>query len=120
MKNLSILAAAIICLVDLSSCGTTTTLRPPPVTPELARTASRQHVRHGTNPSDWRIELATLREGRALFVSRCIECHTLPAVAQHSTAQWPGLIDEMADRANLKPAERETVLAYILAARTQL
>jgi len=107
MRNLAILAMAVVCLVDLSSCGTTS-FTPPPVTPELAQTGKGQHG-----------DIAMLREGRALFVHRCIECHTLPAVSSHSAQQWPRLIDEMAGRASLKPAERKAVLAYILAARTQ-
>jgi hypothetical protein len=107
LKRLTIFAAAIICLVDLSSCGTTS-FAPPPVTADLARAGVRQHV-----------DLVALREGRALFVSRCIECHTLPPISQHSATEWPKLIDEMAGRANLKPAERDAVLGYILAARAQ-
>jgi len=106
-KRLAIFAAAIICLVDLSSCGTTS-FAPPPVTEKLARAGARQHV-----------DLATLNEGRALFTSRCIECHTLPAISQHSATEWPGLIDEMAGRASLKSAQRDAVLAYILVAHSQ-
>jgi len=108
LKRLAIFAAAIVCLVDLSSCGTTSFAPPPPVTPELARAGRHQHV-----------DLATLREGRVLFVSRCIECHTLPAVSQHGATEWPRLIDEMAGRANLKSTERDAVLAYILVAHSQ-
>jgi len=107
MKQFAILAAAMICLVDLNSCETTS-FAPPPVTAELARAGIGQHG-----------DIATLREGRTLFVSRCIECHTLPLVSSHSAQEWPRLIDEMAGRANLKPTEREAVLAYILAVRTR-
>src|SRR5205809_3096465 len=106
-KRLAILAVAIICLVDLSSCGTIS-FAPPPVTDELARAGARQHV-----------DLATLPEGRALFASRCIECHTLPVISEHSATEWPRLIDAMAGRASLKSAERDAVLAYILAAHSQ-
>ena len=106
-KRLAISAAAIICLVDLSSCGTTS-FAPPPVTEKLARAGARQHV-----------DLATLNEGRALFTSRCIECHTLPAISQHSATEWPRLIDEMAGRASLKSTQRDAVLAYILVAHSQ-
>jgi len=106
-KRLAIFAAAIICLVDLSSCGTTS-FAPPPVTEKLARAGARQHV-----------DLATLHEGRALFASRCIECHTLPAISQHSATEWPRLIDEMAGRASLKSTQRDAVLAYILVAHSQ-
>jgi mono/diheme cytochrome c family protein len=107
MKKRSI--ASIIFFVVLVGCQSTSHL-PPPVTPQMAvRAGPKQHV-----------ALTTLREGRTLFVSRCIECHTLPSVAEHAAAQWPRLIDEMAGRANLKPAERNAVLAYILAAQKQM
>jgi hypothetical protein len=77
---------------------------PPPVTSQMSKTGH--------------LDIAQLRQGRTLFVSRCIECHALPSVAAHTAAEWPRLIDEMADRANLKPAEREALVAYIIAART--
>jgi mono/diheme cytochrome c family protein len=113
MKKLSIfgqqqgaaasLFAALVCL--LAGCESTSN-QSPPVTAQFARAGARQNV-----------DLAMLREGRALFVSRCIECHTLPTVGKHTAAEWPALIDEMAGRANLKPEQRGAVLTYILAAR---
>jgi mono/diheme cytochrome c family protein len=63
--------------------------------------------------------VAQLERGRILFASRCIECHTLPPLMGHTESQWPHLVKAMANRANLKPGEREAVTAYILAARTQ-
>lgn len=107
MRNLAILAMAVVCLVDLSSCGTTS-FTPPPVTPELAQTGKGQHG-----------DIAMLREGRALFVHRCIECHTLPAFWRYSVEDWPDIVNSMSHRANLKPAEREAIVAYILAVRAQ-
>jgi mono/diheme cytochrome c family protein len=62
------------------------------------------------------VTVAQLQHGRSLFASRCIECHTLPALTDHSASEWPHIIDEMAGRANLKASEREEVLAYVLAA----
>ena len=116
MKKLSIfsqeqgaaasLFAALLCL--LTSCESTGN-QPPPVIAEFAKIDAR--------PASLRTSLAMLREGRTLFVSRCIECHTLPAVGKHTAAEWPALIDGMAGRANLKPEQRGAVLAYILAAR---
>jgi hypothetical protein len=64
-----------------------------------------------------RVELAMLREGRTLFVHRCIECHTLPLLWHYSTEDWPGIVDSMSHRASLKRAEREAIVAYILAVR---
>jgi hypothetical protein len=105
MNKLKIRIAAIICLVDLSGCGTTSFV-PPPVTPEWS--VKPEHV-----------NLATLREGRVLFVHRCIECHTLPAFWRYSTKDWPKIVDSMSRRANLKPSERDAIVAYILAVRGQ-
>jgi mono/diheme cytochrome c family protein len=87
--------------------GCTATV-PPPVTPEMARTS-------GAKPTT----VTQLQHGRILFASRCIECHTLPPVTAHNDTEWPHLVNAMAGRASLKPAEKEAVLAYILAARAQ-
>jgi mono/diheme cytochrome c family protein len=78
------------------------------VTAELIRAGAARHADEGT-----------LREGRKLFVSRCIECHTLPVVSDYRASAWPHLVDKMADRADLKSTERNAVVAYILAARAQ-
>jgi cytochrome c2 len=98
---------AIIYLVNLSSC-TTTTFAPPPVTTELAQAQT------GTQT-----DVATLRQGRTLFVHRCIECHTLPPFWHYRVEDWPHIVDTMSRRANLKPAERNAIVAYILAVRAQ-
>jgi len=107
LKQLSIFAA-IGCTANLSSCQTISLAPPPRVTPELARAGGRQQV-----------DLATLREGRSLFVSRCIECHTLPMASRFSESDWPCIVNEMGERAKLKPAECDAVLAYILAIHSQ-
>jgi len=66
------------------------------------------------------IDWATLREGRTLFVHRCIECHTLPVVWHYTADDWPKLVDSMSARASLKSTERDAILAYIIATRTQM
>jgi hypothetical protein len=101
-----ILAIAIICLVSLTGCGTT--FAPPPVTTELVQNRTGTHG-----------NIAILREGRTLFVHRCIECHTLPPFWHYRIEDWPHIVDTMSRRANLKPAERDAIIAYILAVRAQ-
>ena len=64
MRKVSIFVVLAFVLV---SCELTNYV--PPVTPQMAKANSGQHV-----------DLVMLREGRMLFVHRCIECHTLPVL----------------------------------------
>jgi hypothetical protein len=102
MKKVSIFLV-LTCL--LLGCGLTNYI--PPVTSQMATTRKGQHV-----------DLAMLREGRTLFAHRCIECHTLPVLWHYSTQDWPEIVNSMSHRASLKPAEREAIVAYILAVRS--
>jgi hypothetical protein len=102
MKKVSIFLV-LTCL--LLGCGLTNYI--PSVTSQMATTRKGQHV-----------DLAILREGRTLFAHRCIECHTLPVLWHYSTQDWPEIVNSMSHRASLKPAEREAIVAYILAVRS--
>jgi len=79
----------------------------PPVTPQMVAATSATHV-----------DAATLREGRSLLVHRCIECHTLPPLWHYAVEDWPNIVNGMSHRASLKPAERDALVAYILAVRS--
>jgi hypothetical protein len=93
-----------------SFVGCETTNCVPPVTSQMANATSEK----GTH-----VDLAKLREGRTLFVHRCIECHTLPALWRYTPKDWTEIVNSMSHRASLKPAERDAVIAYILAVRSQ-
>ena len=88
----------------LASCQLTNYV--PPVTSQMATARTGQSV-----------NLAMMHEGRTLFAHRCIECHTLPVVWRYSSKDWPDIVDSMSQRASLKPAEREAIIAYIIAVR---
>jgi cytochrome c2 len=94
-------------LVSLILVSCETANYAPPITEQMATaTSHRQDV-----------DLKKLRDGRTLFVHRCIECHTLPPIWKYSREDWPKIVNDMSHRASLKPAEREAVIAYILAVR---
>ena len=80
----------------------------PPVTPPVSAVKTEQHV-----------DPATLREGRTLFVHRCIECHTLPPLWHYRKEEWPEIVNSMSHRASLSPVERNAIISYILAVRAQ-
>jgi hypothetical protein len=110
VRRLIRIASFVTCIcfaLALANCESTNFV-PPPVTPQM--TAVRK---------DQPVDLATLQAGRALFVSRCIECHTLPVVSRYDAVAWPWLVNDMSARSGLKPTEREALVAYILAARAQ-
>lgn len=65
------------------------------------------------------VDVALLRKGRTLLVHRCIECHTLPPLWHYKVEDWPEIVNSMSHRASLKPADRDAIVAYILAARSQ-
>ena len=65
------------------------------------------------------LNMATLERGRTVFASRCIECHVLPPIPNYSAERWPRIVHWMSQRAALKPADQDAVIAYILAVRTQ-
>lgn len=104
MKRIFILAIPLSLIgLALGACSESG-FAPPPVTKELGQTHSQERI-------------AQLEEGRHFYVSRCIECHTLPVAARFTESEWPSIVDEMGRRAGLKSKEREAVLAYILAIR---
>lgn len=123
-----ILILLLISISQLASCESTNYV--PPVTAKMASAnLRRQDVNPSTHSTDTQgrpslppprantTSLAKLREGRTLFVHRCIECHTLPALWHYTPKDWIEIVNDMAHRASLKPAQRDAVIAYILAVR---
>jgi mono/diheme cytochrome c family protein len=56
--------------------------------------------------------------GRAIYVTRCAKCHGVKPVNAYAAQDWASrIMPKMARKAKLTPEERETVLAYVLAAR---
>ena len=56
-----------------------------------------------------------LERGRRLYVRRCSGCHTLILPSAHAPDDWPVLVDAMAEKARLKPAQREDIVRFLVA-----
>ena len=97
-----LLALAII-LLFVVSCADYAP--PPAISPALIASAHLDQA-----------DASQLSRGRAFFVSRCLECHTLPSVTKHSPGEWPHLVGRMAARANLSASEQEAITVYLRAA----
>lgn len=59
--------------------------------------------------------LASLEQGRKLFLGRCAGCHVLPEPTSHTPETWPASVKGMADEAKLTEAETIYITAYLSA-----
>jgi hypothetical protein len=100
--SVALVVSAIVTLFIVSCANLAS---PPAITPALIANARPDHASAK--------ELAT---GRNLFVSRCLECHTLPSVTKHSPNEWPHLVSRMSGRANLSASDQSAIIAYLRAA----
>ena len=103
MKKILGLLVVVACLVACESINYV-----PPATPQMAGATKGRPV-----------DVALLQKGRTLLAHRCIECHTLPPLWHYKTEDWPEIVNSMSHRASLKPADRDAIVAYILAVRLQ-
>ena len=103
MKKILGLLVVVACLVACESINYV-----PPANPQMAAAIKGRPV-----------NVALLQKGRTLLVHRCIECHTLPPLWHYKIEDWPEIVNSMAHRASLKPADRDAIVAYILAVRSQ-
>lgn len=83
---------------------------PGPVSPEATQAAALKWP--GTTQ-------ASLAEGRQLFSAHCSQCHGYPDVNAKSEGEWPGIVDDMAKKAKLDAAQKDKVLHFVLASRSQ-
>jgi mono/diheme cytochrome c family protein len=91
--------------ISIGACVTGDFASPPAVSPSLIASARFD-----------RLSAQELSMGREVFVSRCLECHTLPSVAKYSRNEWPHLVARMAGRANLTTSDQRAVIGYLRAA----
>jgi cytochrome c5 len=62
---------------------------------------------------------ASLAHGRELFVAKCNACHDHPDLGAIADDRWPHIVDRMGGKAHLAPADRDAVLHFILASRSE-
>jgi hypothetical protein len=65
------------------------------------------------------VELAELQQGRKLLLGKCAGCHKTPLPNDHTRAEWPTMIAEMAQRANLDPQQTRLIEKYLVVMNTR-
>jgi len=61
----------------------------------------------------------SLAHGRELFLANCNACHGYPDLAAIGDDRWPGILEKMAKKANLGADDRDAVLHFVLASRSE-
>lgn len=57
--------------------------------------------------------LSELQQGFSIYQNRCGNCHQLYSPDSFSSANWSGVLNSMAPRANLTTTEKLLVLKYV-------
>ncbi|MFO0761453.1 MAG: hypothetical protein U0359_33550 [Byssovorax sp.] len=60
-----------------------------------------------------------LTAGRDLFIAKCNRCHDYPDLSAIPEDRWSTIVERMAKKADLRAAEGDEVLHFILAARSE-
>lgn len=108
-RSVHILAIGALTMA-LAACFPKSGPVPGPVTGDAAKAAS----------SKWPGATETsLAEGRQIFTDHCNKCHGYPDVNAKEEGEWPHILDEMAGKAKLTPAEKNKVLLFVQASRSQ-
>lgn len=102
---LAFAAAAIL----LAGC-----MYPKSAEPPASLTAAEVDKARAKDPA---ADAAAVGAGRDLFVAKCGECHDHPDVMAIEDARWPGILEEMGEKAEIDAAQRAGVLRFILAVR---
>ena len=62
------------------------------------------------------VTLARLKEGYSIYTQgACVNCHNPRNICQFNEGSWKGIIDDMAQKAMLPPAQKDAVYKYVLA-----
>lgn len=58
--------------------------------------------------------LAALKVGRNLFIGRCGACHSLKDPAALLPADWPDMVERMAEDAKVNPDQQRAITQYLV------
>lgn len=64
------------------------------------------------------VELAELAQGRKLLLSKCGGCHKTPLPGDRTPAEWPAMLDDMGERANLDDHQEHLIEQYLITMAT--
>jgi len=66
------------------------------------------------------VQLALLQEGRNIYLTDCVRCHSVEPIGRYSTDQWHKVLPRMARETRLDDRRTAALTAYVLAAHEVL
>ncbi|NOU19677.1 MAG: hypothetical protein HOO91_19135 [Bacteroidales bacterium] len=58
------------------------------------------------------VSIKDLLDGRALYINKCGNCHSLVVPEKHTTKDWNIWVSKMETKAKITPREKELILGY--------
>lgn len=58
--------------------------------------------------------LPTLKVGRNLYIGRCGSCHSLKEPGYLTPADWPEMVERMADNSKINPDQTRAITQYLV------
>ena len=65
------------------------------------------------------VTASSLSAGHDLFLSNCNGCHGYPDLTSIAEGDWPHILDRMAKKSHLDAQQRDDVLHFVLASRSE-
>jgi mono/diheme cytochrome c family protein len=59
------------------------------------------------------VSLASLQQGRTLYINRCASCHNLYQPSAYTHADWAPILDRMQKPAKITDDEKRTIAKYL-------
>jgi mono/diheme cytochrome c family protein len=75
---------------------------------------SAKHVEYAER-NGYPAPLASLKIGRRLYISRCSDCHTLYNPAEYPHEEWPTIVRDMAENAEINEDQVREITRYVVA-----
>jgi len=59
------------------------------------------------------VNIKDLLDGRALYINKCGNCHSLILPEKHTTKDWNIWVNKMEPKVKITPREKELILGYL-------
>jgi len=63
------------------------------------------------------VNMDKLKQGHNLYYGTCSSCHATQPINKWDETQWAGILDNMAQKAQLTPTEKDAVWKYVMAVK---